>query len=136
MKKNSKLICLILGFVLLLIASCTKDDTNSNTDPRDQFVGSWTHVEKSQSFGTTTYSISISKANDNTNVIVKNFYQLGSGTNSIVEVSDNNLIIGQQVVSGQNIHGGGTFSSNKINWTYYTDDGVQKDTCTAVSTKQ
>ena len=136
MKKISKNLLLITGTMLLFISSCTKDD-DSTADPRDRFTGNWTHVEQSANFGTTTYTISISKSNsDNTNIIVKNFYQLGTSTSAIVAVSDNNLTVGQQLVSGQNIHGSGALTNSKINWTYYTDDGANKDTCTATSTKQ
>lgn len=133
---NSKNIA-VLAFVafILLFASCAKEQDTA-VDARDNFVGTWLMAETSKNFGQTSYTISISKSNaDNVNIIVKNFYNLGTSTNTVVEVSGNNLSISSQTVSGTIISGSGTLSG-KISWTYQTNDGVNKDNCTATSTKQ
>lgn len=121
---------------LTVLSSCTKEDETTTSDDRDSFVGSWVTAESSQQFGNTSFTISISKsATDKENVIIKNFYNLGSSASTIAKVSGSSVTVTSQQVSAQNISGSGSRSGNKINWTYYTDDGVQKDTCTAVSTR-
>ena len=133
MKNIIKFFQIISLAIIFFLASCAKEN---NTDARYNYVGTWIMAENSKNFGQTSYSISISKSNaDNVNIIVKNFYNLGPSTNTIVEVSGNNILINSQTVSGTIISGSGTLSG-KISWTYQTNDGVNKDNCTATSTKQ
>ena len=132
---NNNLFRIVLLFffcsAILLLNSCgNKDDASPN------FEGSWTTVETSRHFGNTTFTMPIStSSSDKSTLIIKNFYNLGASTNAIGKVSGNNITLDAQQVSAQNIHGSGSYSNGKINWTYYTDDGVNRDTCTAVSSK-
>ncbi len=122
---------------ILLLASCSKNDSDPVTDPRDQYVGSWTTVETCNSSSSQTFTITVSKSvSDNVSIKIQNFYNLGSSTYTFAKTSGNSITIESQSVSGWNLHGSGNFSSGKINFTYYADDGVQKDTCSAACTKQ
>jgi hypothetical protein len=130
--KKIFLLCLVL---MAFITSCTKEeDDTPGSDSRDALVGSWSTTENSKQFGQTSFTITISKTGED-QVIIKNFYNLGAGVNTVGTVSGSSITIAQQQVSSQSITGSGTLSNNKINWSYTTDDGLQKDTCTAVSTK-
>jgi hypothetical protein len=127
----------VLLFLLLLLASCGKEEGSTPVaDPRDALEGSWSDAESSKHFGNSTYTVTIVKsASDEKGLIIKNLYNLGQGVVTIGTVSGSAIILASQQVSSQTISGKGTFSSSKITWTYYTDDGVQKDTCTATSSK-
>ena len=138
MLNASKLRLYFSLLITVLVVSCTDNNEPApETDARDQYVGTWTCSEKSKVFNTSTYSVVISKAvSDKENIIIKNFYNLGSGTSTIVKVSNNNLTVGSQLVSGQTMSGSGSYSNGKINLVYYADDGTQqKDTCSATCTK-
>ncbi len=128
---------LALFFVSIFFVSCAKEEDNiPGADDRDVFVGSWVTSETSKQFGSTAFTITISKStSDNENLIIKNFYNLGSSANTIASVSGGNVTIAQQQVSAQGIKGSGSLSNGKINWSYTSDDGIQRDTCTAISSK-
>jgi len=135
--KHTKLFLLVASLLLLAYAACTPaSDNTPGTDERDALVGNWTTTETSRYFGKTTYTITVSKStSDDITVIMKNFFNLGAGTSTLATVSGKSITIASQQVSAQAIKGSGTLGTSSINWSYTTDDGVQRDTCTAVSVK-
>jgi hypothetical protein len=137
-QRHSFLVLKLLSFIFcFVIFSCQEKDANTpGADDRDPFIGNWVTAESSQQFGNTSFTITISKSSsDNENVIIKNFYNLGVSANAIARVNGTQIELSSQQVSAQQIAGKGTLSNGKINWNYVTDDGVQKDTCTALSSK-
>ncbi len=135
MKLSTKILLFITATVLF--TGCVKDD-DPTADQRDNFVGSWICQESSQIFGNATYTINISKsASDNENVKMTNFYQLGSGTFTFATVSSGGTSanIYQQVVSGNTIKGSGTYSNNKITFTFTANDGQATDNVTVNATR-
>lgn len=132
---NSKLLFLPFAFIIFL-ASCTDPANDPGTDDRDALIGNWVTTESSAQFGSSSYTISISKSNsDDNQIIIKNFYNLGSSTNTIASVSGKSISISSQQVSSHTVSGSGSLSGSKISWSYTTNDGVQADNCTASSTK-
>lgn len=135
--KYAKPLVVFTTALLFAVAACTPETDNTpGTDDRDALVGNWTTTENSKYFGSTTYTITISKSNsDDVTVIIKNFYNLGAGASTLATVSGKSITIASQQVSAQTIKGTGTLGTSSINWSYTTDDGVQRDTCTASSVK-
>jgi hypothetical protein len=132
----------IFLFVLAsFLHSCDPNNDNPSdptTDPRDKFVGSWICNETSNQNGISTYNVTISLNPGNTSQIqLANFYQIGSGIKLYAVVANNNATVPEQTASGLSIKGSGNYntSTNKINWTYYVNDGADLDTCTAVYSK-
>lgn len=135
--KLSKAILLLSLVISLLLVSCQKDETpstnptGSTTDVRERYTGTWTASESSQIYGQTTYQVNIKKApNDNNQVIIENFYNLGF-TNAVYGIMSNNntaIQINQQSVSGQAISGNLTiYTTNDIRGTFNANDGSGTD---------
>ena len=128
------------AIVLMLITSiisCSKKEdtpTSPGNDARDNLVGSWTCDETSKLSGKASYSVNISKdVASNDGIIIKNFYQLGSSTNTLGSLDGTYITIPQQSVSGYTVKGSGTYNSNTtINFTFTTNDGQKTDSVTAV----
>lgn len=132
-----------LFLLIIFVSSCAEEDDNlpdTGGDDRDKFVASWTCVESSKIFGNTTYTITIDKwPTDNINIKITNFYNLGTNTYVLAAVDNDDLTISEQIVAGapgDTTSGSGFYASNKINLTYYVNDGQTQDTVTAVCTKQ
>jgi hypothetical protein len=136
MKNSIKYFSILTIAFSVLFISCEKDTNNTNptgtvTDVRDRYTGTWTASESSQIYGQTTYQVNIKKApNDNNQVIIENFYNLGF-TNSVYGIMSNNntaITINQQSVSGQSLSGGLTiYSTNDIRGTFNANDGSGTD---------
>jgi hypothetical protein len=137
MKTSVKNLSIIAFFLTVTFISCQKDETPSNnptgavTDVRDRYTGTWTASESSQIYGQTNYQVNIKKApNDNNQVIIENFYNLGF-TNAVYGVLSNNntaIIINQQSVSGHSISGNLTiYATNDIRGTFNANDGSGVD---------
>lgn len=133
----------ILLFVLAsFLHSCdTDEDINEPTaDPRDKFVGAWNCQETSSinKKGSSSYTVNISlNPNNSSQILLENFYQLGFGIKLYAIVANNNATIPEQTTSGFAVKGSGNYntSTDKINWTYYVNDGADIDSCTAVYSK-
>ena len=139
MKLTKQLLFLML-FLLIGLISCQPDEEiDPNEDPRDKFVGSWTCKESSIIWGNTTFTVEISLDSSNTNrVLMKNFYHLGTDEEPYGIVSNYNIILPLQYVCDNTIQINGTgdmINKNRIDWIYYSDDGADLDTVTAVFTK-
>lgn len=135
MKKNN-IQLLFATILILMITSCTDENTSPTGDDRDAFTGSWTCSEISKQYGTSSYPVTISKYGDNDSVTINNFYQLGSSINALALISGGSMTIPfQDISSGIKVTGTGLLSSSKINLTYYATDAGVKDTITATYTK-
>lgn len=141
MKNLFKYLSVIL--VVVFIASCAKDEDdpiNGVSDARNKYVGTWTAQETSSVFGNSTYQITISLSNSNSeDILLKNFYNLGTGTVTIGTVNvagnANSIQINTQTVSGNVITGSGTYETGKINFSFTSRDGQTTDNVTVVATK-
>ncbi len=138
MRTSFKYISIIALIFSVTFISCQKDETpttnnptGSTTDVRERYTGTWTASESSQIYGQTTYQVNIKKApNDNNQVIIENFYNLGF-TNAVYGIMSNNntaILINQQSVSGQAISGNLTiYTTNDIRGTFNANDGSGTD---------
>ena len=129
----------ILAFVAisLFVISCEDEPVDPNYDLRDEYVGDWVCVENSSIYGSSSYTITIEKADTNEAYIhISNFYNLGNAIEVAAEVFDNSVLIPQQNVGGNIISGTATSNSNytEIDLTYSVDDGADNDVCTATCT--
>jgi hypothetical protein len=132
MKNYLKLIMMAGLSGLLFLTSCQKTDDDPETaDDRDKLVGSWRCTESGQNANPTPYLINIDKAGTNA-VEISNFAFLGSGESVIANVSGSAITIGPQTVSSRSVSGSGSYSNNKINFSYSLDG----DNITAVCTRQ
>jgi hypothetical protein len=125
--------CLIVCSVLFL-ASCEPDE---ETGPdREAFLGTWVCTETSQVFGTTSFQVNIVESSANeSQVYIRNFYNLGTTEQAYATISGKSINIPQQVVSNNTISGSGTLSGNRINLSYSVNDGQTVDNVSAVLTK-
>lgn len=138
---------LIYGFLLaagLFVVSCKPDkeeDPTSptpSTDSRDKYVGRWLCNETSKVSGSTSYTINITKsASSSSEITIDHFYDLQAQARA--SVSGNNITIPyQQLGTIGFASGSGNLSSTgtSLSMSYTTNVAGNKDTCTAVCTKQ
>jgi hypothetical protein len=132
---NTVVVISLFGFFY----ACTPDKPPQPTgDPRDKFVGNWSCNESSHLYGSHTFYVSITLDPSNSSqILMANFYQLGSGQKAYGIVANNYVNIPSQTVSGCSVRGSGNMNSsgNQISWNYYINDGADIDTCTAVYNK-
>jgi hypothetical protein len=133
---------IILASLVCFFYACNPDDPNNNPqpndDPRDKFIGTWLCNETSHLNGNSTFSVPVSLNPNNTaQILIANFYQLGSGQKIYGIVANNNVTVPSQTLNNLNIRGSGNITNNntRINWNYYVDDGADIDTCTAIYNK-
>jgi len=129
----------IIGILLTLLYSCNSNDTNTtSSDPRSNFTGNWTCVEASHLNGNSSFTVTISlNPNNSSQILLANFYHLGTNQSVYGIVANTNVTVPQQTVNGIKVSGSGNLANNntKINWNYFANDGADIDTCTAVYTK-
>jgi len=144
MKFRFNILIMIFLVAVFSLTSCEpdKDENDNNTsynDTRDKFVGSWNCVENSSQFGQNTYNVTISlNPNNSSEILIANIYHLGFDEKAYAIVNNISVTIPFQYVCNNTntIKGNGLLSgNNKINWTYYVDDGADIDTCIAVYTR-
>jgi hypothetical protein len=139
MKKLFRSLILIASVVSVFYA-CNPNDTPEPTgDPRDKFVGSWSCVENSHLNGNSTFSVTVSlNPNNSSQILLANFYQIGTSQKVYGIVANNNVTVPSQTINSLSVRGSGNITANntKINWNYYVDDGADIDTCSAVYSKQ
>jgi hypothetical protein len=124
---------LIIAFSsALFLTSCDPDATDdpNPADPREKFLGNWTVQESKKKL---TYEVQITASPTNSaEVIINNFYNTGIKPFAVITTSTITCPV-QSFPSQQiTINGAGTYSSEKINWVYYVNDGADLDTITAV----
>lgn len=128
-------------FLSLLLAlsfsSCeTDDEAVPGQDERDKFLGSWNVNASGSVSGSLNYTIQITaSANEPAQILMKNFDFQGMGTQIVGEVAGNNVLINTQVINGDTIAGSGSYSNQKINFSYTVKDGITTDVVSAVATK-
>lgn len=132
--KNVKHIVVFSALVLLLQACAPEEDIQE--DPRIKFGGTWVVNETSSVFGTSAYQVTVSNHPDNEEQIqIANFYNIGAGTRVNANVNNNSLNIPNQSVSGQMITGSGNFQNNTITVNFTANDGQVNDNVTAQFTR-
>jgi hypothetical protein len=121
---------------LLFITAC-EIDPDLTTDPRDNFVGTWTVNEQSALYGTNNYTAVIVKDPGNsTQVLIRNFYHFGMDEDTWAIPTISSITIPEQLVCNHTVKGNGTRNKNQITWSYTVNDGADIDQVTAVYTKQ
>ena len=145
MKNNFQKIHLVISLALVfLLASCSPNDsdTPTPTDGRDKYIGTWSCAETSSQNGASTFDVTLRKnVNDENQILIDNFYLLGTSHSATVNKSGNSLTLSTQSISGNTVQGSGSISSDtKINLTYTVNDGTGGsaaiDNCTAILTKR
>lgn len=119
-----------MGIMMLFYACAPEDDIQE--DPRIKFGGTWIVNETSSVFGTSAYQVTITNHPDNEGQIqIANFYNIGTGTRVNADVNNNSLSIPVQNVSGQTFTGSGTFQNNIITLAFTANDGQVNDNVSA-----
>ena len=129
-----------LALFLCSCASDKKDDPTApapSTDARDKFVAYWAVNENSATAGTNSHTVNIVKSTSNSNEVqINNF----SGLSVAARASVNNNILTipyQQLGSIGFTKGTGTLTSaTSISMSYTTTISTNRDSCTAIYTKQ
>lgn len=123
----------------MTFVSCTTDNPDpSPTDPRDNFVGSWS---VSESWNKLSYEVTIlNDAASSNGVYIDNFANSGVGVKTHATVSGSSITIAplpQSLSNGWVVEmGGGVLqATTKINWTYVFNDEATQYSATAVYTK-
>ncbi len=135
--KTTKLISRIaLVCATLYLVSCAKNDETKpaeSGDDRDKFAHTWTCNEVSKQVGTTSFPVIITKSSNAGQILIENFYNYGSSTKAVTNVSVNTLLISPQILSGNTVKGSGTWiSATQVSLAYTVDNGSGTiDTCTA-----
>ena len=140
MKNYLKLLILFVAGIILLQTACVPDETDDPvTDDRDYFIGNWMAEETSTLFpDPITFTVKITAdPNDESQVLLSNFYHLGSAAADRVkaQVGSSTITIPQQTVCDVVINGTGILSGKKINLNYFVNDGAEVDQVTAVYSK-
>lgn len=138
MKKSGIYALLSLGLIISSCATDKKDDPNSpSTDVRDKFVAYWNVTENSAVAGTISHTVNIVKSTTNSTEIQLNNF---SGLSVSARASINNNVITipyQQLGSIGFTKGSGTLTNaTSISMSYTTTIGTNRDSCTAIYTKQ
>lgn len=143
MKKIHFLIFATIISFSVYFVSCNPDDPDGSpqpvTDPRDQYIGSWTCTEVSQLYpAQTPFTVGISLSTGNsTQILISNFYHFGTTESAMAVVSGNTVTLPQQTVCNMTIHGNGTLeTASKITWNYYVNDAADIDSVSATYIKQ
>jgi hypothetical protein len=128
-------------FLLCVPYACTPDDDDDDTgDARDLFIGSWRCRETSSIFGISTYTVKLTKNQDNhTQVLLENFYQFGPDDYAYAIVSANEIMIPRQTFCDHTLSGKGVIDSKGliIDWDYVVENqGAEIDSCYATYEKQ
>jgi hypothetical protein len=136
----SKILTILTITVLgLFMISCETDDVDKDSgDIRDEYVGDWNCNENSSLFGTSNYSISITKSESEGEVWIKNFHNLGDNVSARIMVEDNNIDLPLQVFESNEVEGSGTSAVNykEMTLTYTAKSGGDNENVTAKYTKK
>lgn len=135
--KNIKI--LVVALMLVIMAACEKEDNPTVTDARDNFTGSWSCAENSTLNGAVpAFLVTIEKSSASSNeVIIKNFYGLGTNNSAIADVAGSNITIPQQNLAGNTIKGSGYIQGpTAMYMTYTVFDGSATDSVSATLTRQ
>lgn len=135
-KRNSIIGAAFISLFLMGLAACNPDE-NENADQREKFIGTWNCTEtSSQNPNPITFSVTITKDELTENeIMLANFYHLGEDQKSRLVVNYSQLSMPQQTVCNLNVSGTGAYTQDKVNMTYYVNDGADIDTVNALLAK-
>ncbi len=121
----------------LIVISCQPDDGVDTGDIRDEYIGKWSCSEESQIYGTSNYTVTITKDTQDDVIKVSNLYNIGDQNTVFFTVFDNNITINSQTVDGNTFSGTGTSSTNysTFNLNYTAVSGGDSDNVTSNFTK-
>jgi len=121
----------------LIVISCQPDDSVDSGDVRDEYVGEWICTETSQIFGTSNYTVTITKDTLDDIIKVANLYNIGDQNQVLFTVFDNNISINTQTVEGNTFSGNGTSETDysTFNLNYTAVSGGDSDNVTSTFTK-
>ena len=132
---------LLFLFLLVFNISCELlDDIDPDSDdPRDEIEDTWLCRENSSIYGISNYYVDISKSPDNNSeIIIDNFYNLGMGIDIYAILNKRTIEIPPQIIDGNSVSGNGNISSDykTINFQYTVDDqGGEIDNISAIYTR-
>ncbi len=124
-----------LVILLLVIVSACEDDSQNVTS---KLPGTWHCQEKSAVFNSSYYDVEITRSTLNDNeILIDNFYHLGTGVKVNAYVSLDYLEIPEQTASGFLISGTGNITDNgqKITLIFTAQDNGGVDSVSAVLTR-
>ena len=125
--------------VILTMMSCQKETPPVNSpDARDKFASNWLCDESSSLNGSNpSFNVYIYKSTiNNYQILLENFYSLGTANKAIADVVKDSLYLYPQIVGGNTVQGSGKWvNANTLNMTYSVNDGAQTDNITATFTK-
>jgi hypothetical protein len=136
--KKQKFMMLFAFVALLGLWACEEDTVDPTANPRDQFTGTWVCKDQPTKNGLATYTVTISAdPNNEDQVIVKNYFQLGSDALPYAIVSGTSIEIPSQLTCSDNswtVSAHGTLTkSTEIQWDVYDANDLSY---TATFTKQ
>jgi len=129
MKKNSKLLLLILLGFLFSFTSCIDEDLDGLFgDPVEKFLGTWQCEEEgSITGGGWNYQVIITRNPQNSaEILIQNFNLQGNSERARALITGNNMTIPTQMICDDTIEikGSGTYSNGQVNFNYSTNDGA------------
>ncbi len=135
MKRNSKLLLLLLFGFMFSFVSCTDEDLDDLFgDPVEKFLGTWRCEEEgSISGGGWNYQVVISRNHQNSaEILIQNFNLQGDSETARALITGNNMTIPRQQICDDTIEiqGSGTFSNGQVNFSYTTNTGATLESFT------
>jgi hypothetical protein len=132
MKKSVKILFGFLLMGILGLSSCEELNTDPDTDPRAQYLGSWTCNESGVNY---TVTIGLDPSNS-AQILINNFHYFGANEKAYAIATQNNVTIPTQAILSNTIYGSGDLvNNNKITIKYYVNNQTDIDTINAVYTK-
>lgn len=124
--------------IAVLLIGCAKETIEPGSiDDRDKFVGSWLCKETSSLNGSSAFSIVVSKSGTTDELLISNFYNMGSKNAAMLRVSKSNLNIPAQVYAGLNLSGqGASTGASSFTLTYTIGTTGKMDNVSADCIKQ
>ncbi len=134
--KTTYSLLLIFTILITFLAECTPDSTEdpNPSDPRQKFLGTWLVQETGKK--KLTYQVNISENPSNTSeVLISNFYNFGIKPYAIVTSGTITMPVQSFASQGIQVNGSGEYSTNRIQWIYYVNNGADLDTIVSVYSK-
>lgn len=131
--KRKKKIFIVYIVLILLAASCAKEDDSPLDSDREKFLGSWITTSTGAVHGTLNFTMTITAgASSPSQIKMENFDQEGNGTFLFGDVGGTAVSIAQQVIGSDTIQGSGSYNSNgTLTFHYSVRDGQSVDNRTA-----
>ncbi len=128
MKKLQTFIPVAFVALLIFFSGCEElDNTDPDTDPRDDFVGEWNCNEVPAKRNSYRVNIDYDNSN-NSQVLLFNFGLLGQSASAYGIVAGNDVTVPLQEIQGDwTVDGQGELTDEEtIEWTYTIDDGADR----------